>query len=66
MSQSTSIGVIEWKHYIVKTMPPLKDSRTSRGTAPDQKARMLSSLNMRAAQLKLFLYCDRASIDCML
>lgn len=51
--------------YMVNTMPPLKIKRPSLGTAPDQSVRNPSSLTIRAAQLKLFLYC-LASIDCIL
>lgn len=51
--------------YMVKTMPPLKISLPSLGTAPDQKVRTPSSLKIRAAQLKLFLYSCFASIDCI-
>ena len=52
--------------YMVNTMPPLSTNRASRGTAPDQKVRTPSSLNIRAAQTKLFLYSLLASIDCIL
>lgn len=52
--------------YIVKTIPPLIISLASRGTAPDQKVRSPSSLKIRAAQEKLFLYSFLASIDCIL
>ena len=52
--------------YIVKTIPPLIISLASRGTAPDQNVRIPSSLKIRAAQEKLFLYSFLASIDCML
>lgn len=52
--------------YMVNTIPPLKIRRAKRGTAPDQKVRTPSSLNIRAAQTKLFLYSARASIDCIL
>ena len=50
----------------MNTIPPLKISLPSRGNAPDQKVRMPSSLKMRAAQFKLLLYSDLASIDCIL
>lgn len=52
--------------YIVNTIPPLSISRAKRGTAPDQNVIMPSSLNILAAQTKLFLYSLLASIDCML
>jgi len=52
--------------YIVKTMPPLSDNLTKRGTAPDQNASMLSSRIIRVAQWNVFLYSARASIDCIL
>lgn len=52
--------------YIVKTIPPLIISLASRGTAPDQNVKIPSSLKIRAAQEKLFLYSFLASIDCML
>lgn len=51
---------------MVNTMPPLNTSRTSLGKAPDQKVKMPSSLKMRVAHTKLFLYSFRASMDCML
>lgn len=51
--------------YIVKTIPPLRESRASLGSAPDQKARTLSSLKILIAQWKLFLYSCFASMDCM-
>ena len=51
---------------MVKTIPPLMISLASRGTAPDQNVRIPSSLKIRAAQEKLFLYSFLASIDCML
>ena len=51
---------------MVKTIPPLIISLASRGTAPDQNVRIPSSLKIRAAQEKLFLYSFLASIDCML
>lgn len=50
---------------MVKTMPPLSISLASRGTAPDQNVKIPSSLKIRAAQLKLFLYSCDASIDCI-
>lgn len=46
---------IDKSTYMVNTMPPLMMSLARRGTAPDQKVRMPSSLKMRAAQTKLFL-----------
>ena len=52
--------------YIVKTIPPLRINLASRGTAPDQKVKTPSSLNILAAQAKLLLYSLRASMDCML
>lgn len=52
--------------YIVNTMPPLMISLPSRGTAPDQKVKIPSSLNIRTAHMKLFLYSFLASIDCIL
>lgn len=52
--------------YIVNTIPPLSISRAKRGTAPDQNVIIPSSLNILAAQTKLFLYSFGASIDCML
>lgn len=51
---------------MVNTIPPLSTSRASRGTAPDQNVRIPSSLNIREAQTKLFLYSLLASIDCIL
>jgi hypothetical protein len=51
---------------MVKTMPPLRMRRPSRGTAPDQSVRKPSSLTTRAAQWKLFLYSVLASMDCIL
>lgn len=51
--------------YMVKTMPPLRMSLASLGVAPAQKAVNFSSLKMRAAQLKEFLYSLEASMDCM-
>lgn len=51
---------------MVKTMPPLRMSRPSRGTAPDQKVKTPSSLNILTTQSRLFLYRARASIDCIL
>lgn len=50
----------------MNTMPPLKTSLASRGTAPDQNVKMPSSLNIRVAQAKLFLYSFLASMDCIL
>ena len=52
--------------YIVNTIPPLSINLAKRGTAPDQKVKSPSSRNILAAQLKLFLYSLRASIDCIL
>ena len=52
--------------HIVNTIPPLRTSRTNLGNAPDQKVRTPSSLKIRAAQTKLFLYSRLASIDCIL
>lgn len=52
--------------YMVNTIPPLSTSRANRGTAPDQNVRKPSSLNILAAQWKLFLYSCLASIDCIL
>ena len=52
--------------YMVNTIPPLSDKRTNLGRAPDQKAKMLSSFIIRAAQLNVFLYSPLAVIDCML
>lgn len=40
---------------IVNTIPPLRISRARRGTAPDQKVKIPSSLKILAAQTKLFL-----------
>ena len=51
--------------YMVNTIPPLSVSLTSRGRAPDQKVRTPSSRKILAAQTKLFLYSDRAEIDCI-
>lgn len=51
---------------MVNTIPPLKIRRTNLGVAPAQKAVIFSSLNMRAAQWKVFLYSVFASIDCIL
>ena len=52
--------------YAAKTMPPLNDSRISLGTAPDQKAKTLSSLKIWTAQFKVLRYTLRASMDCIL
>ena len=52
--------------YIVKTIPPLSTNLASRGTAPDQKVKTPSDLNIFAAHTKLFLYSFRASMDCIL
>ena len=50
----------------MKTIPPLSINRAKRGTAPDQKVKTPSSLNILAAHTKLFLYSFLASIDCIL
>lgn len=63
---STSSSKRSKSTYIVNTIPPLKISLASLGTAPDQNVIMPSSLKIFAAQSKLFLYRLRASIDCML
>ena len=52
--------------YIVKTIPPLNINLASRGTAPDQNVLTPSFLSILAAHVKLFLYSDRASMDCIL
>ena len=54
------------KTDMVNTIPPLSTSLASLGRAPDQKVKIPSSLKMRAAQTRLFLYSLRASIDCIL
>jgi hypothetical protein len=51
---------------MVNTIPPLNISLASRGTAPDQNVRIPSSLNILAAQTKLFRYSFLDSIDCIL
>lgn len=52
---STASNKRRCQTYIVKTIPPLITSRTSRGTAPDQRVSMLSSFTIFAAQTTLFL-----------
>lgn len=54
------------KTHIVKTIPPLRISRPSLGSAPDQKVKIPSFLKILATQSRLFLYALRASIDCIL
>jgi hypothetical protein len=51
--------------YIVNTIPPLSISRPNLGRAPDQNVLIPSSLNIRDAHTKLFLYSFLASSDCM-
>lgn len=51
--------------YIVNTMPPLSINRPNLGRAPAQNVLIPSSLNMRDAQTKLFLYSLLASSDCI-
>lgn len=51
---------------MVKTIPPLSISLANLGTAPDQKVKTPSFLNIFAAHAKLFLYSFLASIDCIL
>ena len=54
------------KAHMVNTIPPLSTSRANLGSAPDQNVKIPSSLKMRVAHTKLFLYSFRASMDCML
>lgn len=52
--------------YIENTIPPLAINLTNLGTAPDQKAKTPSSLNILPAHTKVFLYSVLASMDCIL